>query len=58
MSHVISGNDIENLIQRLYFTDNIFVVTDRTSIDMNSGEVKVIKVKENDRRKSFGNRLR
>ena len=57
VNHVISGNDIEHLIDRLYFTDDIIVVTDRTSIDMNSGEVKVIKVEENDARKSFGYRL-
>ena len=54
VSHVISGNDTENLIDRLYFTDSTTVVTDRTSIDMNSGEVKVIKVEDNDGRKSLG----
>ena len=53
MSHVISGNDIEHLIDRLYFTDGITVITDRTSIDMNSGEVRTIKVEENDAGKSF-----
>ena len=57
MSHVIPGSDIENLIDRLYFSDNVTVVTDRTSIDMNSGEVKVIEVEGNDGRKSFGYRL-
>ena len=51
MSHVISGNDSGHLIDCLYFTDDIIVVTDRTSIDMNSGEVKVIKVEENDAKK-------
>ena len=56
VSHVISGNDTENLIDRLYFTDSTTVVTDRTSIDMNSGDVKVIKVEHNDGRKSFGYR--
>ena len=55
VSHVISGNDIENLIDRL-FTDKITAVTGRTSIDMNNGEVKVIKVEENDGKKSFGYR--
>ena len=53
VSHVISGNDIEHLIDRLYFTDDIIVVTDRTSIDTHSGEVKVIEVEENDVRKSL-----
>ena len=53
VSDVISGNDI---MDRLYFTDDIIVVTDRTSIDMNSGGVKVIKVKENDAKKSSGYR--
>ena len=48
VSHVISRNDMENLIDRLYFTDKITVVTDRTSIDMNSGDLKVITVEEND----------
>ena len=43
VSHVISGNDIERFIDGLYFTDDI-VVTDRTLIDVNSGEVKIIKV--------------
>ena len=57
MSHVISGNDTEHLINCLYFTDNIIVVTDRTSLDMNSGEVKVIKFEESDTRKSFGYRF-
>ena len=33
------------------------VATDRTSIDMNSGEVKVIKVEENDARKPFACRV-
>ena len=50
----MSGNDIEHLIDRLYFIDDIFVVIDRTLIDMNSGEVKTINVEENDARKSFG----
>ena len=36
-----------------YFTDNIIVVADRTSVDLNSGKVKVIEVEENDARKSF-----
>ena len=53
VSHVISGNDIEHLIDHLYFTDNIIVATDRTSIDMNGGKVKVIKVEKNDARKSL-----
>ena len=53
----MSGNDIEHLIGRLSFPCDIIVVTDRTSIDMKSGEVKVIKVEENDARKSFGYRL-
>ena len=54
VSHVLSSSDIAHLINRLYFTDNIIVVTDRTSINMDSGEVKVIKVEENDKRKPFG----
>ena len=53
MSHVISGNDIEHLNDHLSFTDDIIVVTDSTLIDMNSGEVKVIKVEENDSIMSF-----
>ena len=57
VSHVISGDYIEHLLGRLYFTDDIIVVKDRTSIDMNSGEVKLIKVEENYVRKSFGYRL-
>ena len=57
MSHAISGNDIEHIIDTLCFTDNIIVVPDRTSIDMNSGEVKIIKVEENDARKPFRYRL-
>ena len=57
VNHVISGNDIQHLIDRLYFTDNITVVTDRTSIDMNSGEMKVITEEENDARNSVGYRL-
>ena len=57
VSHVMPGNNIEHLMDRLYFTDNIIVVTDRTSIDLNSGEVKIIKVEENDTRKLFGYRL-
>ena len=57
VSHEISGTDIEHLTDRLYFTDDIIVFTDRTSIDMNSGEVKTIKVEENDARKSFGYRV-
>ena len=32
VSHVISGNNIEYYIDCLYFTDNIIVATDRTSI--------------------------
>ena len=55
---MMSGDDIEHLIDRSYFTDDIIVVTDRTSIEMNSGEVKVIKVEENDAKKSFGYRLK
>ena len=35
----------------LYFIDDIIAVTDRTSQDMNSCEVKVIKVEENDAKK-------
>ena len=54
VSHVISGDEIEHLIDRLDFTDNIIAVTDRTSIDMKSCEVQVIKVEEYDARKSFG----
>ena len=58
MSHVyISGNDIERLIDRLYFTVDIIVVTNRTSIHLNSGEVTKIKVGKNDAIKSFGCRL-
>ena len=57
MSYVISGDEIEHLIDRLDFTDNIIVATDRTSIDMNSGEVQVIKVEENDARNPSGYRL-
>ena len=57
VSNVISGKDIEHLKDRLYFTDDIIVVTGRTSIDMNSSEMKVIKVEENDARKSLGYRL-
>ena len=53
MSHVISGNYLEHLIDRFYFTDNI-IVANGTSEDMNSGDVKVMKVEENDTRKSFG----
>ena len=44
MSH--SFNNIEHLIDRLHFTDDIIVVIDSTSIDMNSGEMKVIKLKK------------
>ena len=54
--HVMSGNNIEHLIDRLYFTDNIVVVTDGTSIDLNSGDVKVIEIEEN-ARKSLGYHL-
>ena len=57
VSHVIFCNDIQHLIDGLYFTDDIIASTDRTSIDMNIGEVKVIKVEENDARKSSGCRL-
>ena len=57
VSCVISGNDTEHLMDRLPCSCDIIAVTDRTSIDMNSGEVKVIKVEENDGRKSFGYRL-
>ena len=56
MSHIISVNEIEHLIDHLYSTDNI-IVADRTSKCMNSGKVKVINVEENDARKSFGYRL-
>ena len=55
---MISGNDIEHLIDGLFFTDRIIVVTDRTSIELTSGEVKVKKKgEENDARNSFGYRL-
>ena len=57
MNHVISGNDIEHLIDHLYFTDNVKLLLLRTFIDMNSGEVKTIKVGENNARKSFRYRL-
>ena len=53
MSHVISDNDIEHFIYRLYFTDDIIVVANRTSKDLNNAEVKIIKVKENDARKPW-----
>ena len=53
VSHGISGKHIEHPIVYLYFIDNIIIVTGRTSIDMESGEVKVIKVEENKARKSF-----
>ena len=33
MTHAISGNDIDHLIDRLYFTHNVIVITDRTSIE-------------------------
>ena len=53
VSHVIPGNDIEHPIDCIYFTDGIIAVADRTSKDMTSCEVKVIKVEENGTRKSF-----
>ena len=54
VSHVIFGNAIEHLIDRLHFTVDIIIVTDRTSMHMDSGEVKVIQVEKNDMKKSFG----
>ena len=50
VSHVTYGNDIEQLFDRLYFTDDV-AATERASIDMNSGEMKVMKVEENNERK-------
>ena len=44
--YIISGNDIERLIDRLYFTVDIIVVTNRASIHLNSGEVTKIKVEK------------
>ena len=57
MGHVISGNGIEHRTDCLYFAHHIIVVTDRNSVDMNSGDMEVIKVEENDARKSFGYHL-
>ena len=44
-------------IERLYVTDSIIVVTDRTSIELNIGGVKVRKIEENDARKLSGYHL-
>ena len=38
--------NIVHLMNRLYFTDNIIVAKDTTSVYMNGGEVKVVRVEK------------